>query len=142
MAIREGSAVWNGLLKDGNGTVSTETGTLNKNPYSFHSRFEDGAGTNPEELIGAAHAGCFSMALSAELGRAGYTPTSIETSDKVHLVKGDDGFSIEKITINMEAEISEIDEDTFLEYANGAKENCPVSRALAGVEFELNATLK
>jgi len=142
MAVRKGSAQWNGTLKDGNGTVSSESGVLQNTSYSFSSRFEEGNGTNPEELIGAAHAGCFSMALSAELGEAGYKPASINTTDKVHLVKKEDGFTISKIEIITEADIPDIDEDTFRSHAESAKKNCPVSRALAGVEFELNAILK
>lgn len=142
MAKRTGSAQWKGGLQDGTGTVSTETGVLDNTPYSFTSRFEEGKGSNPEELIGAAHAGCYSMALSAELGEDGYTPNSIDTTDKVHLVKKNDGFAISKIEIHTEADIPNIDENTFLKYAEAAKKGCPVSKALAGVEFELHATLK
>lgn len=142
MAVRIGSAQWNGSLKDGNGNVSSETGVLKNTPFSFSSRFEEESGTNPEELIGAAHAGCFSMALSAELGEAGYTPNSIQTTDKVHLTKGDAGFAISKIEITTEADIPNIDEETFLNHAESAKNTCPVSKALAGVEFELTASLK
>ncbi|MBS1271645.1 MAG: Peroxiredoxin OsmC [Candidatus Marinimicrobia bacterium] len=142
MAVRIGSAQWNGSLKDGNGNVSSETGVLKNTPFSFSSRFEEESGTNPEELIGAAHAGCFSMALSAGLGEAGYTPNSIQTTDKVHLTKGDAGFAISKIEITTEADIPNIDEETFLNHAESAKNTCPVSKALAGVEFELTASLK
>jgi len=109
--------------------------------YSFTSRFEEGTGTNPEELIGAAHAGCFSMALSAGLGRSGFTPKRIQTTAKVHLIKAEDAFKIGKVELSTEAEVPQIDEKTFLEHAEGAKKNCPVSKALAGVEIQLNARL-
>ena len=109
--------------------------------YSFTSRFEEGTGTNPEELIGAAHAGCFSMALSAGLGRSGFTPKRIQTTAKVHLIKAEEAFKIGKVELSTEAEVPKIDEKTFLEHAEGAKKNCPVSKALAGVEIQLNARL-
>jgi osmotically inducible protein OsmC len=110
-------------------------------PYSFVSRFEDGAGTNPEELIAAAHAGCFSMALSAALGKAGHDPTSVETTAAVDLEKGDAGFSIARITLTTNAVVPGIDDAQFQQIAADAKANCPVSRALAGVDIVLNATL-
>jgi len=141
MAVRKGHAKWEGKLQEGNGVVSTQTKSLDSKPYSFSSRFEEGKGTNPEELIAAAHAGCFSMALSAELGKAGYNPTSVTTEDRVHLEKKDGGFTITTIDIITEAVVPDIDEDTFLEIANGAKANCPVSRALTGVTFTMEATL-
>ena len=109
--------------------------------YSFVSRFEDGPGTNPEELIAAAHAGCFSMAMSAALTRAGTPPTSIKTSATVHLDKGDSGFGITRIDLDTEAEVPGIDADKFNEVAADAKANCPVSRALAAVDITLNARL-
>jgi osmotically inducible protein OsmC len=109
--------------------------------YSFVSRFEDGPGTNPEELIAAAHAGCFSMALSAGLTRAGTPPTSIKTSATVHLDKGDAGFSITRIELDTEAEVPGIDVDKFNAVAADAKANCPVSRALSAVDIALNARL-
>lgn len=110
-------------------------------PYSFVSRFEDGSGTNPEELIAAAHAGCFSMALSAALGRAGHDPDSVSTTAAVHLDKGDAGFSITRVHLTTNAVVPGIEQAKFEEIANEAKANCPVSRALAGVEITLDATL-
>ncbi len=110
-------------------------------PYSFVSRFEEGAGTNPEELIGAAHAGCFSMALSAALGRAGHDPDSVSTNAAVHLEKGDSGFSITRVHLTTEAVVPGIEQAQFEEIANEAKANCPVSKALAGVEITLDAKL-
>jgi osmotically inducible protein OsmC len=109
--------------------------------YSFSARFEDGAGTNPEELIAAAHAGCFSMALSAALGRAGHSPRRIATSARVHLDRQEAGFRITRIDLATEAEVPGIDEAAFLEHARGAKENCPVSQALKAVEIRLEARL-
>jgi osmotically inducible protein OsmC len=141
MAVRTASAVWNGTLREGNGTMKLGTGAY-EGKYSFGTRFEETPGTNPEELIGAAHAGCFSMALSADLGRAGFTPVSVQTTAKVHLDRGDSGFSITRIELHSEAEVPNIDEAKFQEIAAGTKTNCPVSRALAAVEIELHATLK
>jgi osmotically inducible protein OsmC len=109
--------------------------------YSFSSRFEEGTGTNPEELIAAAHAGCFSMALSAGLERAGHPVTAVETSAKVHLEKGDSGFRISRIDLTCTATVPDIDDATFQEQAATAKANCPVSQALAAVEIRLDATL-
>jgi osmotically inducible protein OsmC len=109
--------------------------------YSFESRFEEGAGTNPEELIAAAHAGCFSMALSAELGKAGHNPEKVSTEAKVSLVKGDEGFGINRITLVTEASVPGISEDEFMKVAEAAKKGCPVSRALAATEIVLDATL-
>src|SRR5689334_14691318 len=120
MAVRSASAVWEGDLKQGKGRMRLGSGAYEGN-YSFSSRFEDGAGTNPEELIGAAHAGCFSMALSAGLGRAGYTPKRIQTEAKVHLEKGDDGFKISRIELTTDAEVPGIDPNTFREQAEAAK---------------------
>lgn len=125
---------------DGQGTVSTETGTLNAAPYSFTSRFESGQGTNPEELIGAAHAGCFSMAFSAVLGGAGFTADSIESSAAVSVVKVEGGFSIPKIHLTMTASIPGISEEQFQTLAHEAKANCPVSK-LFNAEITLEATL-
>jgi osmotically inducible protein OsmC len=110
--------------------------------FSFGSRFEEGEGTNPEELIGAAHAGCFSMALSAELGKAEHEPESIETSVRVHLEKGDAGFSITRSELQTKATVPGISDGEFQTIAQGAKEGCPVSRALAGVEISLEAELQ
>lgn len=140
MPLRTASAVWNGKLKDGNGTMKLGSGAY-EGQYSFASRFEEGTGTNPEELIGAAHAGCFSMAFSAALEKEGFEPKSISTEAKVNLVKGDEGFSIAEITLDCKAEIPNIDEAKFREVAEGAKKGCPVSRALAGVDIKLNAVL-
>lgn len=112
-----------------------------KGSYSFKSRFEDGTGTNPEELIGAAHAGCYSMALSADLAEAGYAPEAVTTNADVALEMIDGDPAITTITLNVMANISDIEEDKFLEFAEGAKKNCPVSKALAGVNIKLNAKL-
>jgi osmotically inducible protein OsmC len=140
MAIRTADAVWEGSLREGEGTVRLGSGAF-EGRYSFTSRFEEGAGTNPEELIGAAHAGCFSMALAAGLGRAGYTPTRIQTDARVHLTKADPGFKISRIELETHAEVPGIDQTTFLEQADIAKRTCPVSQALAGVQIDLNAML-
>ena len=138
--IRTSKAQWNGGLKDGNGTVALGSGAY-EGPYSFSSRFESGPGTNPEELIAAAHAGCFSMALSAGLGKAGINATRISTEAKVHLEKVGEGFGITKIDLVTEGVVPGIDEATFLEHAEGAKKGCPVSRALGAVEITLSAKL-
>lgn len=140
MPVRKANAEWKGTLKDGGGTMSLGSGAF-EGQYSFGTRFEEGTGTNPEELIGAAHAGCFSMALNAGLGRAGFQPNRVATSARVHLEKVEGGFGITKIELTTEAEVPGIDEDTFQEQAKGAKENCPVSKALAGVEIHLDAKL-
>lgn len=140
MAKRTASAVWEGTLKDGNGRVKLGSGAF-EGQYSFASRFEAGTGTNPEELIGAAHAGCFSMALSAGLTRAGFTPTRISTNASVSLEKVGEAFKITLIELNTEAEIPNIEEAAFLEQAETAKKNCPVSQALAGTEIRLDAKL-
>jgi osmotically inducible protein OsmC len=138
--VRTSKAQWNGSLKDGNGTVALGSGAY-EGQYSFSSRFESGTGTNPEELIAAAHAGCFSMAFSAQLGKAGFTPTRISTDAKVHLEKVGEGFSITKIDLVTEGEVPGIEEAQFLEIADGAKKGCPVSRALGAVEITLDAKL-
>ena len=140
MAARTASAVWNGGLKDGSGRMKLGSGAY-EGAYSFGSRFEEATGTNPEELIGAAHAGCFSMALSAGLGKAGFTPKRISTTAKVHLAMGEGGASIPRIELTTEAEVPGIDAAKFAEQAEGAKKNCPVSKALAGVEITLDARL-
>jgi osmotically inducible protein OsmC len=140
MPVRSARARWNGTLKDGEGTMKLASGAY-EGKYSFGSRFEENPGANPEELIAAAHAGCFSMALSAGLGKAGFTPKSVDTKAKVHLTKSDAGFSISRIDLATTATVPDIDEETFLEHAEGAKKNCPVSRALAAVEITLDATL-
>jgi lipoyl-dependent peroxiredoxin len=140
MATRKAQARWDGNLREGKGTMRLGSGAY-EGPYSFQSRFEEGAGTNPEELMGAAHAGCFSMALSAALSSAGHEPTRIETGAKVHLGKVGEGFAITRIELETEAEIPGIDGDTFQSFAEGAKANCPVSKALAGTEITLKARL-
>ena len=140
MPTRTASAVWNGSLQEGEGTMRMASGSY-EGPYSFQSRFEEGDGTNPEELIAAAHAGCFSMALSAGLEAAGFTPTSVQTTAKVHLVPGDGGFRIGRIDLTTSAEVPGIDPAAFQEQAETAKANCPVSKALTGVDIQLEASL-
>jgi lipoyl-dependent peroxiredoxin len=140
MPVRKADAVWEGDIRGGNGKVSLGSGAF-EGRYSFGSRFEEGAGTNPEELIGAAHAGCFSMALSGGLGRGGHTPKRIATTAKVHIEKVGEGFAITRIELDTQAEVPGIDDATFQEFANKAKEGCPVSKALAGTEITLNAKL-
>jgi osmotically inducible protein OsmC len=130
MAIKKGSAVWKGGLMDGSGTVSTETGILNNAQYGFKSRFESGPGTNPEELIGAAHAGCFSMAFSLILGNAGLKADYIKTEAAVSLDKVGDGFEITKIHLDVKAKIPGATNEKFLELANMAKTGCPVSKLM------------
>jgi lipoyl-dependent peroxiredoxin len=140
MPTRNATAVWNGAIKEGNGTMKLGSGAY-EGRYSFGSRFESDPGTNPEELIGAAHAGCFSMALSGFIGRAGHTPETITTQAKVHIDKDDDGFTITRIELDTEANVPGLDDAEFQQLANTAKEKCPVSRALAGVEITLDAKL-
>lgn len=134
------SAVWQGDLKSGKGTISTESGALQDNPYGFNTRFEAAPGTNPEELIGAAHAGCFSMALSLMLGQAGFTAERIATRAEVTLDKDGEGFSITAIALTLEAKIPGIDEAQFQQIANQAKEGCPVSKVL-NAQISLTASL-
>ncbi|MGF1620624.1 MAG: OsmC family protein [Rhodomicrobiaceae bacterium] len=138
--IRKGSAVWSGGLKDGKGAISTESGALDAHPYGFAARFEGQRGTNPEELLGAAHAGCFTMALSLALGEAGLTATKMETSAKVSLDKVDGGFAITAIALTLKADIPGADDATFQEIAAKAKANCPVSKVL-NAEITLDASL-
>ena len=138
MAIRTAEAVWEGTITEGKGNVTVANKSF---PYSFSSRFEEGEGSNPEELLGAAHAGCFSMQLGALLGRAGFPANKVHTVAKVHLVKGDAGFSITRIDLVTEADVPNVDEATFLEHANNAKAICPVSRALGAIEITLDAKL-
>jgi lipoyl-dependent peroxiredoxin len=133
MAVRSAEAVWKGSLKEGSGSMKMASGAYD-GAYSFSSRFEEGEGTNPEELIAAAHAGCFSMALSAELGRAGYSAQEVHTTANVHLTKGDSGFRISRVHLVTEARVPDIDESTFQEQAEKAKKGCPVSEALGAVE--------
>ena len=138
---RKGSAVWKGGLKDGKGTVSTDSGVLSNTQYSFSTRFEDGKGTNPEELIAAAHAGCFSMALSAQLGNAGMTAESIATTATVNLEKTDAGFTITAVHLDVKAKIPGADKTAFDTAANNAKAGCPVSRVL-NATITMDATLE
>ena len=138
MAVRNAQAVWEGSLREGQGEMKFATF---QGPFTFASRFETGSGTNPEELIGAAHAGCFSMALSGDLGRAGYTPTRIATKATVHLGQVDGKARITRIDLQTEAEVPGIDKDTFLKIAEGTRTGCPVSAALASVEITLDARL-
>lgn len=141
MPVRKANAVWYGNLIDGNGKLGSETGAVS-GQYSFKSRFEEGTGTNPEELVAAAHSGCFSMAFANTLAKAGFNPKSVKTEDKVHFEKVGDGFSITKIEMSTDAEVPGIDEQTFLKLAEDAKKNCPISRALSEkIELVLNAKL-
>ena len=140
MPVRNAEAEWNGSLREGSGSMKLGSGAF-EGAYSFPSRFESGNGTNPEELIGAAHAGCYSMALTAGLGRAGFEPQRVQTSAKVHLERNDAGFSITTIELDTEAKVPGIDAETFQQHAEEAKQNCPVSKALTGVEIKLNARL-
>jgi lipoyl-dependent peroxiredoxin len=141
MPKRKANARWEGSLTEGQGTMRMASGAY-EGPYSFQSRFEEGDGTNPEELIAAAHAGCFSMALSGELGNAGHTPDSVETEATIHLDKVDDGFAIKRIELQTRVSAPGVDESTFQQAAEAAKKGCPVSQALAAVEsIELDAQL-
>jgi osmotically inducible protein OsmC len=141
MPIRTASARWQGNLTEGSGTIKTGKGGYQGN-YSFKSRFEEGEGTNPEELIAAAHSGCFSMAFSKGLADAGFTPTSVETTAKVHLDKTDAGMSVTRIDLETVGDVPGIDEGTFQKVAEDAKANCPISRLLSpGAEITLTATL-
>lgn len=135
------SAHWQGDLKHGKGTISTESGALKENPYGFNTRFEGAPGTNPEELIGAAHAGCFSMAFSMLLGEENFTPDSIDTKATVTLEKLSDGFAITAVHLEMQACIPGIDQAKFEEIANKAKNGCPVSKLL-NADITLDATLQ
>ena len=138
--IRKASAVWKGSLKEGKGTISTESGVLSTTPYSFATRFESARGTNPEELIAAAHAGCFTMALSVELGNAGITAESLETTAAVTLEKVDPGFTVTKIHLDLTARIPGVDKAAFEKAAEGAKAGCPISRLLKA-EITMSARL-
>jgi lipoyl-dependent peroxiredoxin len=141
MPDRTSTAVWEGDIMQGNGTMKLGGGAW-EGPYSFKSRFEDGKGTNPEELIAAAHAGCFSMALSGALTKAGHPPTRIETTAKVSLEKVSDGFQIPRIALDTKANVPGIDDAKFQEVAEQAKKNCPVSKVLSGAEITLKAKLE
>jgi osmotically inducible protein OsmC len=141
MTTRKGWAVWKGGIKDGDGTISTETGVLNEAPYGFKSRFENGKGTNPEELIAAAHAACFSMALSLMLGEAGMTPERIETHAEVTIEKVGDGFEITSSHLKVVAKIRLGNKERFEEIANKAKAGCPVSK-LMNAKITMEARLE
>jgi osmotically inducible protein OsmC len=138
---RNASAEWKGGLKDGKGTISTDSGVLAESQYSFSTRFEDGKGTNPEELIAAAHAGCFSMALSGQLGQAGLTAESIRTTASVKLEKTDAGFAITSVHLEVKARVPGADQQAFATAANNAKAGCPVSKVLKA-EITMNASLE
>jgi len=140
MPSRKSEATWEGNLKDGKGTMKVGNGAY-EGAYSFASRFENGTGTNPEELLAAAHAGCFSMAFSNGLSQAGFPPTRVRTTANVHLERGDSGFHIPKIELQTEATVPQIDEKTFQEQAETAKKNCPVSKLFASAEIVLTARL-
>jgi osmotically inducible protein OsmC len=140
MPVRTSDAQWEGDLQSGKGTMRFGSGAF-EGQYSFASRFENGTGTNPEELIAAAHAGCFSMALSGGLSRAGHVPNRVHTTAKVHLEKGDAGFRISTIELETEADVPGIDDAAFQQAAEAAKVGCPVSQALAAVDVKLNARL-
>ncbi len=141
MPTRSADARWEGNLPDGNGTMEVESGAY-EGAFSYLSRFEDGAGSNPEELIAAAHAGCFSMAFSNVLDEEGYDPESVDTTAEVTLRMLEDGPAITKAHLTSTASVPDIDDDTFQELADAAKSGCPVSKALAGAEITLDATLE
>jgi lipoyl-dependent peroxiredoxin len=141
MPVRGAEAEWNGNLREGRGTVRIESGAF-EGPYSFTSRFEAGKGTNPEELLGAAHAGCFSMALAAGLTRAGHAPTRIHTTARVHLDKRGEAFEITRIELATRGRVPGIDEAEFRRQAETAKANCPVSKALAGSAISLEVAFE
>jgi lipoyl-dependent peroxiredoxin len=137
MPVRNAEAEWKGNLTEGQGNIKLGSGAF-EGSYSFASRFQDGeAATNPEELLGAAHAGCFTMALDGALTRGGFTPTRLHTTAKVRLDKVGDGFGITKITLELEGDVPNLSKDEFDKIAHEAKANCPVSKALAGTEIEL-----
>lgn len=141
MAVRTANSQWDGSLKEGKGHMRLGGGAYD-GAYSFQSRFEEGEGTNPEELIAAAHSGCFSMALSGELGRAGHEPRRVSTTAKVHLLKSDEGFTIARIELETEGDVPGIDQAEFQKLAEAAKAGCPVSRALqGGPEISVSARL-
>ena len=140
MIKRTASAVWQGDLKSGRGSLELGSGAF-KGKYSFTSRFEDGEGTNPEELIGAAHAGCFSMSLSSELSKAGYTVEEIMTEAIVSMEKGEAGFGITGVKLVTKARVKDIEMSEFAKHASSAKQNCPISRALSAVDIQLEAHL-
>ncbi len=138
---RSASAVWHGGLKDGKGTISTQSGVLKETQYSFSTRFENGVGTNPEELIAAAHAGCFTMALSGQLSSVDFPPSTLETTAVVTMEKTDDGPTVTKIHLTTKASVPGIEKAKFDELAKKAKEGCPISRLLKAAEITLDAQL-
>jgi lipoyl-dependent peroxiredoxin len=142
MPVRKANAVWRGNLKDGSGNITTESGVLKNIAYNFVSRFETGNETNPEELLGAAHAACFSMALANALSGAGFKVNSISTEDKVHIEKLESGFTVTRIEVNSKADVEGIDNATFQKHANDTKAGCPIAKALNVKEIVLNAELK
>ena len=141
MPVRNADATWNGGLKDGQGSVKLGSGAF-EGKYSFGSRFENGTGTNPEELIAAAHAGCFSMALAAGLGKAGFNPQQVHTTAAVSIDKVGEGFKITKIKLQSQAKVPGIDPQKFQEIATATKSGCPVSQALSATPIELEAKLE
>jgi len=142
MIKRSANATWKGDLKEGKGKFSLESGIVSDASYSFGTRFGEDKGSNPEELLAAAHASCFSMAFAHGLSSAGFKVNSIHTVDKVLMEKSDSGFTIKTIEINTEGDVEDISKDDFQKYAEDAKKNCPIARAVTGVEFVLKATLK
>jgi osmotically inducible protein OsmC len=141
MPKRHATARWDGSLQDGNGTMSMASGAY-EGPYTFQSRFEEGEGTNPEELLAAAHAGCFSMAFSGELGRAGHEPESIETEAAVSVEKSGEGFAITRVELSTRGRVPGIDADAFEQAAQTAKESCPVSMLFKGADISVSASLE
>jgi osmotically inducible protein OsmC len=139
--IRKAKAVWRGTGRDGGGDLTTDSGVLHETPYSYKTRFENERGTNPEELIAAAHAGCFTMALAFQLQAAGYTPSELVTEAAVTLEPAGSGFRISRSTLTLQADVPGLDKATFDQLAEGAEKNCPVSKVL-NAEITLNATLK
>ena len=141
MIKRKASAIWNGGLKDGKGTISTDSGVLSTTQYSFSTRFEEGKGTNPEELIGAAHAGCYSMALSASLEKEGIKPESVSTTATVVLEKQDAGFTVTEVILDTKVRVPGADENKIRQVAEEAKKGCPISRVL-NAKITLNTNIK
>ena len=141
MTVRKADAQWTGSLREGRGEIALESGAF-RGPYTFKARFEDGKETNPEELLGAAHAACFTMAMTGMLARQQLAPTKIHTTASVHLEQVTGGFSIPRIELRTRATIPGIDAAKFAALAEGAKQNCPISKALAGVEISLDAQLE
>ncbi len=141
MPVRKSTAQWEGDLQKGHGKIKLGGGAF-EGQYSFGSRFENGSGTNPEELIAAAHAGCFSMALSHMLSQAGFTPTSVQTSASVKLEKVGEGFKVTHIELVTDARVPNIDEKSFQQHAENARKNCPISQLLTGAPIDLKATLQ